>query len=523
MLKKNTPSLLETIKNYIGNNFPQILCFIVILIVVVATFTFQSKVLGLEGGYDDQQPNHHGWVTANTLAIISKATPENYFVGYALASKDDQNNIHYEYFDRYPVFFSAVFNRILSFSNTLAEKLHIARQVMNFIFLGTLILAFLIADKLIKNKPLSLAIVLLVFSNPYLLWYKDMVHFDQPALFGFLLLIYSLALYKLDGLKPPLYIATFVAIGLGRGYASYSILFLWLAFEAFMILKARGVDIKEKIKGIIKHPSFLLVIIAIAWGGSLLTYNVIVEAHIRDVSIIQTSILRSARYRLSLNPQFNQENEDVINLSRFAESQVERIIQWSFPVKEMPLGFSGSLLLLGIMFAAIGIMIWKQTVERRIIYLILTFSGFVWLIPLRNLAAFHDYTAMYYIGIPLAFFISIFAALNPSKKVSSFLLIAGMAVYFSAIIQVRDWHENTAGKADAYVYDFDRILEKIDGTGNNVNMAQVIPYGPFPPGFYLSEQYLSSKNAADYIVTRDRKYSPNNLTPDNKVIFLFKK
>ena len=98
-----------------------------------------------------------------------------------------------------------------------------------------------------------------------------------------------------------------------------------------------------------------------------------------------------------------------------------------------------------------------------------------------------------------------------------------MAVYFSAIIQVRDWHENTAGKADAYVYDFDRILDKIDGTGNNVNMAQVIPYGPFPPGFYLSEQYLSSKNAADYIVTRDRKYSPNNLTPDNKVIFLFKK
>ena len=157
------------------------------------------------------------------------------------------------------------------------------------------------------------------------------------------------------------------------------------------------------------------------------------------------------------------------------------------------------------------------------IYLILALSGFVWLIPLRNLAAFHDYTAMYYIGIPLVFFISIFAALNPSKKVSSFLLIAGLAVYISAVVQVRDWHENNAGKADVYVYDFDRILEKIDGTGNNVNMAEVIPYGPFPPGFYLSEQYLSSKNTADYIVSRDRKYSPNNLTPDNKVIFLFTK
>ena len=401
------------------------------------TFTFQSKVVGLEGGYDEQQPNHHGWVTANTLAIISKATPQNYFVGYALASKDDQNNFHYEYFDRYPVFFSAVFNRILSLADTLAEKLRLARQVMNIIFLGTLILAFLIVDKLIKNKPLSLAIVLLVFSNPYLLWYKDMVHFDQPALFGFLLLIYALALYKFDGLKFPLYIATFVAIGLGRGYASYSILFLWLAFEAFMILKARGVDIIEKVKSVFKHPAFLLVVLAVIWGGSLLTYNVIVEAHTRNVSIFQTSILRSARYRLSLNPEFNQENEDVINLPRFAESQVNRIIQWSFPVKEMPLGFSGNLLLLGVMLVVIGITIWKQTVERRMIYLILLLSGFVWLIPLRNLAAFHDYTAMYYIGIPLVFFISIFATLNPSKMVSSLLLIAGVVVYFSAIVQVR--------------------------------------------------------------------------------------
>jgi hypothetical protein len=523
MLKKNPPSLLLTIKSYAGNNSLQILCFIIILIVVAVTFTLQSKVVGLEGGYDDLQPKHHGWVTANTLAIISQATPQNHFVGYALVSKDDQNNLHYQYFDRYPVFFSAVFNRILTITDTLAEKLRLGRQVMNFIFLGTLILAFLIVDKLIKNKPLSLAIVLLVFSNPYLLWYKDMVHFDQPALFGFLLLIYALALYKFDGLKAPLYIATFVAIGLGRGYASYSILILWLTFEAFVILKTRGVDIKEKIKSIFKHPAFFLLIIAIAWGGSLLAYNVIVEAHTRNVPIIQTSILQSARYRLSLNPKFNQENESVINLPRFAESQVNRIIQWSFPVKEMPLGFGGNLLLLGVMLVVIGMTIRKQTMERRMIYLILMLSGFVWLIPLRNLAAFHDYTAMYYIGIPLMFFISIFAALNPSKKVSAFLLVAGLLVYISAIVQVRDWHENTAGKADAYVYDFDRILEIIDGTGNNVNMAEVIPYGPFPPGFYLSEQYLSSKNIADYVVSRNRNYLPNNLTPDNKIIFLFRK
>ncbi|HUF00035.1 MAG TPA: hypothetical protein VMN99_12330, partial [Anaerolineales bacterium] len=222
------------------NNFSQIFSVIVLLIVIVVTLVFENRVTGLEPGYDDAQPKHHGWVTANTLAIISKATPRNYFVGYALAFRDDENRATYEYFDRYPVFFSALFNRALSLTGNLADKLYLAKQIMNLIFLGTLILAFLIVDKLIKNKPLALTVVLLAFSNPYLLWYKDMVHFDQPALLGFLLLIYAIALYKLDGVRLPLYIATFIAIGSGRGYASYSILFLWLALEIFLILKGKA-------------------------------------------------------------------------------------------------------------------------------------------------------------------------------------------------------------------------------------------------------------------------------------------
>ncbi|MBK8619712.1 MAG: hypothetical protein IPN96_22045 [Anaerolineales bacterium] len=106
---------------------------------------------------------------------------------------------------------------------------------------------------------------------------------------------------------------------------------------------------------------------------------------------------------------------------------------------------------------------------------------------------------------------------------STLLLIAGLAIYISNIVQTRDWHENNAGQADAYVYDLDHILEKIDGKGNNVNMAEVIPYGPFPPGFYFSEQYLSSKNAADYIVSRNRNLLPNNLTPTTRSYFLFEK
>jgi hypothetical protein len=291
MSEKNAISPLKALKSYVENNFPPIICSIVILIVVILTFGFQNHIVGWEPGYNDYQPKHHGWVSAHTLAIISHATPENHFVGYAQAFIDDQNKIDYQYFDRYPVFFSALFNRVLTAAHTLADKILLAKQVMNVIFLATLIVAFLLLDKLANNKPLSLAVVLLTFSNRYLLWYKDMVHFDQPALFGFLLLTYSIALYKLNGVKVPLYVSTFVALALGRGYASYAILIVWLGIEAFLILRTQGSDIREKFIRILRHPSFLLFILAIAWGGSLLSYNLIVEAQKRNVSVFHSGIL----------------------------------------------------------------------------------------------------------------------------------------------------------------------------------------------------------------------------------------
>lgn len=510
-------------KNYLRDNFSGVLCGLILSIVVITTFVFQDRIVGWEPGYDDYQPRHHGWVSANTLAIISKATPENFFVGYALAYRNDQGKADYEYFDRYPVFFSALFNRALTLADNLAEQFYLAKQIMNLIFLGTLILAFLIIEKLTGNKLLSLAVTLAAFANPYLLWYKDMVHFDQPALFGFLLLIYAIALYKLEGLKKPLYVSTFVAIALGRGYASYSILFLWLALEGFLILRTKGLTFAERLRTILRHPSCILLALAIAWGGLLLSYNIVVEAHKRDVTILQTSILRSARYRLSLNPEFNLENEGVINWRIFAEGQVERILQWTFPLKGVNYEFSGNSLVLGGMFIIIGVMIWRESLERRIVYLILVLSGFGWLIPLRNLSAFHDYTAMYYIGVPLVFFLAVLAFLKLPKQAAYVLAMLGLVLYVSAIVHVKAWHEERAGNADQYTYDFMRILDNIDGTGRNINMPEQIPQGPFTPGFYLSEHFLSSPEAADYVVTRNRKYPAENLTPENKLIFLFKK
>ena len=520
---KKILSIYQAIANFIKTRFGQILSYGILIVVIVMTFVQQDKIVGWEPGYDILQPSHHGWVSSQGLAIISQATPENDFVGFAVRYKDEQNNIVYDYFDRYPVFFSAIFNRVLSFWPKLSMKIYLAKQVMNLIFVFTLLLAFLIIDKLIKNKPLALTAVLFAFSNPFLLFYKDMVHFDQPALLGFLLLTYAIALYKIDGLRYPVYIATFAAIAMGRGYASYAVLITWLAIEGILVLRTKGLAFGQKVKNILKQPSFVLLVLGIVWGAALLSYNIVIEAKTRNVSIMQTSIVDSASRRLSFNQDFNQEYENIINWPNFIKTEVNRIIQWTYPVNRVNLGFWGNALLLVVMFVIMGSIIRKQSLKIRMLFLILMLSGFVWLIPLRNLTAFHDYTTMFYIGIPLVFFVSVIFLLKPSREASYYMAIIGMLLYLSAIIQVKDLHESIAGNANQYTYDFMRIEEAIDGVGNNVYLADKVPYGPYAPYFYLSDQYLAPEDLADYVITSNPNYSSDNLTPNNGDLFLFKK
>ncbi|HML40827.1 MAG TPA: hypothetical protein PKD23_09100 [Bellilinea sp.] len=515
----------ERLKTNFVAHFPTLLSFAILIIVAVMTITLQNKIVGWEPGYDEYQPKHHGWVSSQGLAIIASATPENHFVGYAILEKDENNNPVYDYFDRYPVFFSAIFNQILQLETKLSSKIYLAKQVMNLIFIATLLVAFLLIDKLIKNKPLAITATLFAFSNPFLLFYKDMVHFDQPALFGFLLLIYAIALYRIDGKKFPVYIATLIAVGAGRGYASFATLGLWFIFEAFLIFKVKGPAFGQKVKHLIRHPAFQLCIIAILWAAALLSYNIVIEAHTRNIPLSETSIINSAQRRLSLNEAFNEEYEVVTNWSYFLRTQVDRLIQWTFPVDRVNLGDLGNFILLLGMYAIMWLAIRKFPLEKKLIFLLLMFSAYFWMIPMRSLTAFHDYTTMYYIGIPLTFYTAVVLLLKPSKDAASYLAIMALVLYLGGITQLSYWHYSLAGNTNEYTYDYMRIDAAIEGEWNNIFIQDIVPYGTYAPRFYLGNQYEAPEDISDYVITANENYGPpeDNLTPENNLLYLFKK
>lgn len=59
--------------------------------------------------------------------------------------------------------------------------------------------------------------------------------------------------------------------------------------------------------------------------------------------------------------------------------------------------------------------------------------------------------------------------------------------------------------------------------GNYVYLDARIPYSNNAEEFYLPDQYLAPLSISDYVITSDTGYPGVNLTPDNPVVYLFRK
>lgn len=503
---------------------------VIFVLVAVYVLASQNHFVGFEPGYNERQPKHHGWVSSHALAIISHATSENGFVGYALAYAEPDGTIRYDYFDRYPVFFSAGMHAILSVSDRLSSKAYIAKQVMNLIFLATMLTAYLIVDKLVQSKPAALAAALLAMSSEYLLFYKDMVHFDQPALLGMMILIYTIALYRIDGRRRAPYLGAVLAVSLGRGYASFAVLLTWLVTEWVMTLRQHGFSMRASLRALAMQPVTRVCVLSLGLGALMLSYNIGVESIRTGVAPLQTSIIQSAENRLGLDPAFNDRYEKVVSWGGFLTDQMDRLVRWSVPLRRPGGETPGNVLLLASALGVIAVQGARWDPERRLVVVLLAASGFVWMIGMRNMSGPHEYTTMYYIGLPLAFYAALFSLLKiPSRPAVAWALLLGaLGFFFVANQRTQELHLELELRSDGlvrlsdYTWDMMRIREQLSGEGLHIHMVQGIPNAPYAMGFYLQEQYLSSLVDADYVIAWDSHLLPGNLTPENERLFLFR-
>ena len=501
--------------------------YFILLALSVITLALQNEKVGFE-------PGHHGWVTSHSLAIISHADLDSYLVGFTSQYKDEQVMKYYRLFHQYPIFFSAAFNHILKASNlTLSGRVLLARQIMNLIFLSTLLLAYLLMTKLIQDRYLSLSTVLFVFSGYYYMQYKDMVNFDQPALLGITFLFLAITVYKLDGKRWLVFLAAVVSVGLGRGYASYSVMLAWFLLESLLILQSCAFDLSKSIDKIIRHDSLRVLVASVALGVLFLGYNIYIESQLTGVPLPETSIVMSASERIGLIKDFNERHSWALGWATFSRNQVARLFLLLMPYslkQNLPSGVQASMGLQILLFALFAVMIsylffFIRKIKRdtALIFVLMVPSGFFWLFPMRNLAAFHDYTTIYYAGFSLVFFASILT-LVPNRLIGAVLVLA-IVVFIDSNIRVNRHHAKIAETVNFYTYDMERIVPLL-GTNKNIfidgGSRTLIPGASHSMGFYLSRHYLSPLRISQYVISKNEKYSQNQLTPENRKLFLFK-
>jgi hypothetical protein len=141
----------------------------------------------------------------------------------------------------------------------------------------------------------------------------------------------------------------------------------------------------------------------------LLTYNIVTEAHKRR--FMMDSIISR---RIDITDRL-QRTIWILEWGNFLPNQADRIVRWAFPVWDYDgIRWLNVIIVLGMVAAIVAYGVRVDVVDRKTLAL-MVLAGMVWLIAMRNLSAFHDYTTMYYLSFTLAFYVSALSLLRISQ------------------------------------------------------------------------------------------------------------
>jgi len=261
------------------------------------------------------QKGHFNWVSLHSLAIARHSSLANGGVGYSCEWLTSDGSTHLEYFNRYPIVF-AVLSRwlLLPWAGDGAAWLYAARQWMNVMFIATALVLWWWLRALRFSRPVAMASLLFTLSAPVVLQYRNMFHFDQPALlaYGLLLLV---VVRKVLPDQPDLrwyWVALCLAALSGRS-AVVLIASLVLPLQRGLAGRRRGL--------------WLGVPIAFATVGVATAYNIVWEARLNAVSWTSTTVVQSALRRLGLSG--NGFSERALERTRWLGGALPKLIAYS--------------------------------------------------------------------------------------------------------------------------------------------------------------------------------------------------
>jgi hypothetical protein len=480
-------------------------------------------------------PGHHGYLSSMALAMAKNLDREHHYLLYTRKWVDADGVSGVDPHNRFPgLAFALIAGAESQCGDDPACEMFRGRILMLLFAWGALVVSMLLLLELSGDPLLSAAAALLGFSSFYLQYYNDMVFNDVPALLGFLLVLLGIARYEKHGSGGLLAAGTILAIA--NGWQAYAALVTWWILVALRILWSEGLG--KVVPGLLHHRATRVLAMGILWGGCILAFNVFNEKTALKLPAGDLPSVQSIEFRLGLRggaEEFPDYQE--LRWSNFLNKQARRVMKATIPTRPLhgwvnetsEKGSSAAkmaLLLLGGVFtalAAFGLwkLLWKLKAER-VACLAALLSGLLWCLGMRQFTAFHDFQAMFYVGVAMILYLSILSLVPESAR--GWLAIAALAIFVFSAWDLARVKTEEGRPYESRTSDF-AAIRKVTGENRRIQLGltdaefeqEFIPFR-----FYMARSFYSDASHAEFVITRDRNHASSTLTPANHELFLFK-
>ena len=500
----------------------------VVVLAAGAVVALQPDRIGLA-------PGHLGWISSESLAMITRATPDNGFVGYVLDLRQDgerDGTLRYSFDRNAPVLFAIMHAAITPWSSDALAQIRLARAFMLGVFLLTVLVCQRLATLVLQDPVKATAAALLTTSGYYFMRYKDMVDFAQPGVLAMLVLVLAIGRHLRDGRGDrQVLAAAILAASVGVGLPSVAVAGTWFGCEALALVarRVRGELTTRELAGRLAASTAWRAfaiggLVAAAW----LAYCTTVEMAIRDVSLERTSIFNSVLRRAGLEPKFVATFGDQLQWRNFHRTQTQRFDtafapHWLVHSDPIALAYGARVVIYGVLTALVW-RLWSRCPDpARLVIPVCALFGPVWIYGMRWTTHFHDYFSITYGGTILMMWT---AALAPLPRSLGPVVLAAALVVFGASAWSAGEHAKQVATRNALSEDLARIRQALPaGAGVHVEGGHegVVPGAPFALGFFLSGAIIHPLPTAPYVLTKEARRGTRALTPGNSRLFLVRR
>ena len=519
---------------------PKTVSLFLLLLALLSMFLFGNE------RHTFYRPGHHNYVSAEHFRIAKNLSPHHNFLMFDSRTLKADGSLSYHPYNRFPIGSYALIKlATLPFDGSLAAEIYTARILMLLFFCAAAVLAYVTLCRLTFTPLIALTATLIPFSSYYSLYYNDMIHPKASMdLFGVLLVFYGMVIFVQDGRFFQLLVKTCAALLVGWHVYALLLPFIFLGLARAVIKGPRLFRQPNRFC----RPYVLLGAVSLLLGVVILTFNFTNEYFALNGKrgLTELPSYRSLQRRMGMNQRFNVREAHIVAWGPFLEEEFRRIGQMSLPYAMFgavgTLNDDGTPQEGGRRFVIIGIamsvtcLIGLARGRSSMLLTPLVLSGFCWALPMRHDTAFHDFEALFYVGIPLVFFSQVLGWIHRRFGVA---LIAGLAVaatlcfLLSSLLMNRVGHDAEAAEfSEKTMADFEVIRRLTNGKkvlnawpgghrGNKL-IPQLNYYLAGSIFYHHSMRRKLQGLPFDFIITHLRVEGANLLTPENRLIFAYK-